>query len=180
MHPPDDGTITYLGDTVSLASPRAAWDIGISTIFQEIKLVPLMSVARNLFLGHEPRTRWRLLDVDTMNRQADALLRRYGIDVDVRRPVVSFGAGVQQMIAIVRAVSTDARVVIIDEPTSSLEPPEVARSSRRSVACAPRASPCSSSATTSTRCSRSPTGSRSCATGAGRAPAPSPTRPSSR
>ena len=64
VHPPDDGTITYLGDTVSLASPRAAWDIGISTTFQEITLVPLMSVARNLHLGHEPRTRWRLLDVD--------------------------------------------------------------------------------------------------------------------
>ncbi len=127
VHPPDGGTITYLGDTVSLASPRAAWDIGISTTFQEITLVPLMSVARNLHLGHEPRTRWRLLDVDTMNRQADALLRRYGIDIDVRRPVVSFGAGVQQMIAIVRAVSTDARVVILDEPTSSLEPTEVAQ-----------------------------------------------------
>ena len=58
-----------------------------------------------------------------MNRDADALLHRYGIDIDVRRPVGSFGAGVQQMIAIVRAVSTDARVVILDEPTSSLEPP---------------------------------------------------------
>ena len=89
--------------------------------------MPMMSVARNLYLGNEPRSRWRLLDVGEMNRKATALLRRYGIDIDVRRPVNSFGAGVQQMIAIVRAVSTDARVVILDEPTSSLEPREVAQ-----------------------------------------------------
>ena len=86
-----------------------------------------MSVARNLYLGNEPRTRWRLLDVNDDEPPRHALLRRYGIDIDVRRPVVSLGAGVQQMIAIVRAVSTDARVVILDEPTSSLEPREVAQ-----------------------------------------------------
>ena len=121
----DEGEITYRGDTVSPSSPRDAWDMGISTTFQEITLVPLMSVARNLYLGNEPRGRWGLLGVHEMNRNAGALLRRHGIDIDVRRPVRSFGAGVQQMIAIVRAVSTDARVVILDEPTSSLEPREV-------------------------------------------------------
>ena len=123
----DEGQITYLGEPISLSSPRDAWDIGISTTFQEITLVPLMSVARNLYLGNEPRGRWGLLAVDQMNNAATALLHRYGIDIDVRRPVRSFGAGVQQMIAIVRAVSTDARVVILDEPTASLEPREIAR-----------------------------------------------------
>jgi monosaccharide-transporting ATPase len=127
VHSPDQGEISYLGTAISLSSPRAAWDLGISTTFQEITLVPMMSVARNLYLGHEPRSRWRLLDVGEMNRNATALLRHYGIDIDVRRPVSSFGAGVQQMIAIVRAVSTDARVLILDEPTSSLEPREVAQ-----------------------------------------------------
>ncbi len=127
VYSPDEGEISYLGESISLSSPRAAWDLGISTTFQEITLVPMMSVARNLYLGNEPRSRWKLLDVGEMNRNASALLRRYGIDVDVRRPVNSFGAGVQQMIAIVRAVSTDARVVILDEPTSSLEPREVAQ-----------------------------------------------------
>ena len=126
VYVPDEGEIGFLGEGISLSSPRAAWDLGISTTFQEITLVPMMSVARNLYLGNEPRSRWRLLDVGEMNRKATALLRRYGIDVDVRRPVNSFGAAVQQMIAIVRAVSTDARVVILDEPTSSLEPREVA------------------------------------------------------
>ena len=121
----DEGEITYRGDIVSPSSPRDAWDMGISTTFQEITLVPLMSVARNLYLGNEPRGRWGLLGVHEMNRNAGALLRSHGIDIDVRRPVRSFGAGVQQMIAIVRAVSTDARVVILDEPTASLEPREV-------------------------------------------------------
>ena len=125
VYAPDDGDIRYRGESVTMRSPRAAWDMGISTTFQEITLVPLMSVARNLYLGNEPRTRWRFLAVNEMNRKATALLRRYGIDIDVRRPVVSFGAGVQQMIAIVRAVSTNARAVILDEPTASLEPREV-------------------------------------------------------
>ena len=104
----DEGEITYRGEAVAPSSPRDAWDMGISTTFQEITLVPLMSVARNLYLGNEPRGRWGLLGVNEMNRNAGALLRRHGIDIDVRRPVRSFGAGVQQMIAIVRAVSTDA------------------------------------------------------------------------
>ena len=127
VHSADEGEITYRGEAVAPSSPRDAWDMGISTTFQEITLVPLMSVARNLYLGNEPRGRWGLLGVTEMNRNAAALLRRHGIDIDVRRPVRSFGAGVQQMIAIVRAVSTDARVVILDEPTSSLEPREVAQ-----------------------------------------------------
>ena len=133
--------------------------------------MPMMSVARNLYLGNEPRSRWRLLDVGEMNRNATALLRRYGIDIDVRRPVNSFGAGVQQMIAIVRAVSTDARVVILDEPTSSLEPREVAQVFGMIRRLRAPASPCSSSATISTRCSRSPTASRSCATAGAPGPA---------
>ena len=58
VYQPDDGEITYGGATVSLSAPRDAWDMGISTTFQEITLVPLMSVARNLYLGSEPRGRW--------------------------------------------------------------------------------------------------------------------------
>ena len=86
VYSPDEGEISYLGESISLSSPRAAWDLGISTTFQEITLVPMMSVARNLYLGNEPRSRWKLLDVGEMNRNATALLRRYGIDIDVRRP----------------------------------------------------------------------------------------------
>ena len=84
-----------------------------------------MTVAQNLLLGREPMRGFGLVDVKKMNADAARLLRRYGIAVDERRPLGSVGVAVQQMIAIVRAVSTDAKVVILDEPTSSLEPNEV-------------------------------------------------------
>ena len=121
----DEGVLTLDGESVSFSGPRAAWDAGISTTFQEINLEPFMTVAQNLFLGREPMRGWGVIDVKRMNADAADLLRRYGIVVDERRPLGSVGVAVQQMIAIVRAVSTDARVVILDEPTSSLEPNEV-------------------------------------------------------
>ncbi len=125
VHRPDAGTVRCAGRPVSFASPRDAWQAGIGTIYQEINLVPQLSVARNLYLGREPRTRLGLVDVKRMNRDAAELLARYGVRVDVRRPVGSLGVAVQQMAAIVRAVSTDARVIVMDEATSSLEPREV-------------------------------------------------------
>ena len=121
----DEGVLTLDGESVSFSGPRAAWDAGISTTFQEINLEPFMTVAQNLFLGREPMRGWGVIDVKRMNADAADLLRRYGIVVDERRPLGSVGVAVQQMIAIVRAVSTEARVVILDEPTSSLEPNEV-------------------------------------------------------
>ena len=125
VYQPDDGAIRLHGAERTFSSARDAWRAGIATSFQELTLVPMLSVARNLALGGEPRNRYRLVDVEAMNRNARAVVHRLGLDIDVRRPVRSFGAGVQQMIAIVRAVSADARVVILDEPTSSLEPREV-------------------------------------------------------
>jgi ribose transport system ATP-binding protein len=83
-----------------------------------------MSVARNLFLGREPR-RYGMLDTARMHREAAEVLAGYGIHGDVRRPLGQLGLGAQQMVALARAVMTDARVVIMDEPTSSLEPREV-------------------------------------------------------
>jgi monosaccharide-transporting ATPase len=126
VHQPDGGQIRYLGTQPSFASPREAQSAGISTIYQEISLIPLLSVARNLFLGREP-TRWGLIDFGRMHREATEILAQYGIDVNVTRPLRELGLGVQQMVAIARAISTDARVVIMDEPTSSLEPREVDR-----------------------------------------------------
>jgi monosaccharide-transporting ATPase len=125
VYSPDSGEIRYAGAPVSFGRPLDAQAVGISTIYQEVNLVPLMSVARNLYLGREPRNRWGLVDFRRMHRDAAALLDRYGIDADVRAPLRSLGLGAQQMIALARAVSVDARVVIMDEPTSSLEPREV-------------------------------------------------------
>lgn len=121
----DEGEVMYQGEEVAFAQPSVAWAAGISTTYQEINLVPTMSVARNLHLGKEPRTRAGLVDVKAMNSAARELLGAYGIHVDPRRQVGSLGTGVQQMVAIVRAVSAEGRVVIMDEPTSSLEPREV-------------------------------------------------------
>ncbi|MFD8375017.1 sugar ABC transporter ATP-binding protein [Streptomyces sp. NPDC059688] len=125
VHQPDAGEVTYDGSPVRFTTPLQAQQAGISTIYQEVNLVPLMSVARNLLLGREPRNRLRLIDFGRMHREADETLRGLGIRVDVRRPLRELGVGAQQMVALARAVAIDARVVIMDEPTSSLEPREV-------------------------------------------------------
>jgi monosaccharide-transporting ATPase len=125
VHRPDEGQVSLAGRRVDFAGPLAAQRAGIQAVHQEIGLVPSMSVARNLFLGREPRRRFGLIDPRSMHRAAARLLTGYGIDVDVRSPLRSVGLGAQQMIALARAVSVDARVVVMDEPTSSLEPREV-------------------------------------------------------
>ncbi|MEV6833826.1 sugar ABC transporter ATP-binding protein [Streptomyces sp. NPDC051133] len=124
VHRPDSGTVRLDGRPRSFRNPLEAQAAGISTIYQEVNLVPLMSVARNLYLGREPR-RFGLVDVARMNREAVEVLGRYGVHVDVTRPLGTLGLGAQQMVALARAVQIDARVVIMDEPTSSLEPREV-------------------------------------------------------
>ncbi|NEA41489.1 sugar ABC transporter ATP-binding protein [Streptomyces sp. SID11385] len=121
----DEGTVTYQGEPVRFATPLQAQEAGISTIYQEVNLVPLMSVARNLFLGREPRRALGLVDFGRMHREAAQALAALGVRVDVRRPLGELSVGTQQMVALARAVSVNAKVVIMDEPTSSLEPREV-------------------------------------------------------
>ncbi|MBC7632864.1 sugar ABC transporter ATP-binding protein [Aeromicrobium sp.] len=125
VYQPDAGELLLAGMPVRFGQPSDAQDAGVSTIYQEVNLVPLMSAAQNIYLGREPLNRFGLIDFRAMREQAQALLVEYGIDVDVRRPLRTMGLGAQQMVALARAVSVDARVVIMDEPTSSLEPREV-------------------------------------------------------
>ncbi|HWL89371.1 MAG TPA: sugar ABC transporter ATP-binding protein [Polyangiaceae bacterium] len=122
---PDGGQLKYEGRAVSFANPMAAQAAGISTIYQEVNLVPRMSVAQNLFLGREPRTRFGLIDRARVRKEAAEQLAAYGITADVDRQLDSLGVGARQMVALARAVSAQARVVVMDEPTSSLEPREV-------------------------------------------------------
>jgi ribose transport system ATP-binding protein len=122
----DSGQVRLRGEDVAFASPRSAQQAGIATIYQEVHLAPQLSVARNFFLGREP-TRFGALNLKKMNRESEEKLRRYGIAADVRRPLGELGLGIQQMVAIARAIEADASVVIMDEPTSSLEPREVDR-----------------------------------------------------
>ena len=97
----DGGEILFGGAPVTFASPHDAQKGGISTIYQEINLVPYRSVAENIFLGREPR-RLGFLDWRRIHREAAGILDRFGIDVDVRRPLMSFNTAVQQMVAIAR------------------------------------------------------------------------------
>jgi galactofuranose transport system ATP-binding protein len=121
----DSGSIAFGGEPIDFASPQEAQRGGISTIYQEINLVPFRSVAENIFLGREHR-RYGLLYWKRMNGEASALLQRFAVELDVRRPLMDFSTAIQQMVAIARAVSFKARLVIMDEPTSSLDEREVA------------------------------------------------------
>src|SRR5271165_3977193 len=121
----DGGLITLGGEPIDFASPEEAQRGGVSTIYQEINLVPFRSVAENIFLGREYR-RYGLLDWRRMNAEAAALLQRFAVKIDVRRPLMDFSTAIQQMVAIARAVSFKAQLVIMDEPTSSLDEREVA------------------------------------------------------
>ncbi|WP_445529585.1 sugar ABC transporter ATP-binding protein [Streptomyces cyslabdanicus] len=125
VHRPDTGELRLGGRPVSFARPHEAQQAGVSTIYQEVNLVPMMSVARNIFLGREPKNRLRLIDFPRMHREAAELLAGFGVTADVRRPLNTLGVGTQQMVALARAVSVRAGVVVMDEPTSALEPREV-------------------------------------------------------
>jgi len=116
----DRGEVSFAGKPFEVASPRAAQDAGISTIYQEINLVPRQSVTENICLGRETR-RFGLLDWRAMHDEAQAILRRFNLNIDVRRPLGQFSTATQQMIAIARAIGFSARLVIMDEPTSSLD-----------------------------------------------------------
>ena len=120
----DGGTILFDGKEIDFRSPHQAQANGISTIYQEVNLVPLRSVAENIMMGREPM-RYGLIDWRTMNAEAARLLEQVGINVDVTCPLQEYNIAIQQMVAIARAVSFDSKLVVMDEPTSSLDEHEV-------------------------------------------------------
>ncbi|MDY7107804.1 MAG: sugar ABC transporter ATP-binding protein [Planctomycetota bacterium] len=128
VHRPDAGSIRLEGKPIAPASPREAETLGISTVYQEVNLIPHLSVAENICLGREP-LRWRPLkkiDWRAVRRRARSALARLGLKVDVTRELGACSIAVQQLVAIARALDIDARVLILDEPTSSLDRDEVA------------------------------------------------------
>ncbi|WP_119275158.1 ATP-binding cassette domain-containing protein [Taklimakanibacter deserti] len=124
VHRPDEGTISVGGVPASFGSPRETLDKGIATVYQDLALVPLMSVARNFFLGREPVRRvgpFTQLDVDYANKTAYRELRDMGIELrDAEQPVGTLSGGERQCLAIARAIHFGAKVLILDEPTSAL------------------------------------------------------------
>ncbi|MEU8203750.1 sugar ABC transporter ATP-binding protein [Streptosporangium sp. NPDC049046] len=122
----DEGEIELAGKPVAFSSPSAAQQGGISTVYQEVNLCGNLSVAENIFVGREPRRfgriRWR-----EMRRRADELMGDLDLRIDVSAPLASCSLAVQQMVAIARAVDIEAKVLILDEPTSSLDAGEVAQ-----------------------------------------------------
>jgi galactofuranose transport system ATP-binding protein len=119
-HSKTSGQVLFEGKPFEVGSPRAAQEAGVSTIYQEINLVPQRSVAENICLGREKR-RYGLLDWRAMRAEAVRLLARFNLDLDVDKPLSQFSTATQQMVAIARAVGFSARLVIMDEPTSSLD-----------------------------------------------------------
>jgi ribose transport system ATP-binding protein len=124
-HRCDAGTMEFDGQPLDPRSPAEAQGLGISTIHQEINLVGYRSVTENICLGRESR-RFGLLDWRAMHREAQAALARLGLEIDVRRPLADYTTAVQQMVAIARALGFRAKLVVMDEPTSSLDDREVA------------------------------------------------------
>jgi monosaccharide-transporting ATPase len=124
VYQPDGGSIVLDGRAIRPRSTQEAQDLGISTVYQEVNLCPNLSVAENIFIGRYPR-RWGMVDWRMMRDQAAELLGRLQIDVDVGKPLGAYPLAIQQMVAIARALNTSARVLILDEPTSSLDEAEV-------------------------------------------------------
>jgi simple sugar transport system ATP-binding protein len=123
---PDAGTIRLGGEVVAFASPQEAEAAGVRTLYQEVNLCPNLSVAENIFAGRQPR-RFGAIDWPDIKRRAQAALARLDVSLDVTRSLDAYPIAVQQMVAIARALSVDARVLILDEPTSSLDDSEVAQ-----------------------------------------------------
>ena len=120
------GKILFDGKEIDCKTPMEANDIGISTIYQELNLVLFQTVYENLFLGREPRTKFGAIDRKKMIIESERILKELGIEVDVTKPLSNYSTAIQQMVAIARAVSLDSKLVIMDEPTSSLDKKEVA------------------------------------------------------
>lgn len=121
----DGGEILVDGKPAVLGSPRAARELGISIIYQELTLVPQLSAPANIFLGKEPTTPMGLLDLEAMKRDARGLLDGLGVAVDLEAEVGALGIAEQQMIEVAKALSENARILVMDEPTSALTSSEI-------------------------------------------------------
>lgn len=124
VYPRDGGEILLDGQPIQTRSPREATALGISTVYQEVNLVPHLSVAENICLGRQP-TKFGRIDWKAIQGRAEAALARLDLHVDVTQSLASYSIAIQQLAAIARALDISAKLLILDEPTSSLDENEV-------------------------------------------------------
>ncbi len=124
VHVPSEGRYLVEGKEVKFASPRDALTVGIATVYQDLAMIPLLSIARNFFLGSEPTKGWgplRRFDLEFADRTAREEMAKMGIQLrDTSQPVGTLSGGERQCVAIARAVYFGAKVLILDEPTAAL------------------------------------------------------------
>jgi rhamnose transport system ATP-binding protein len=127
VHQPDAGTLTVGGEPAVFAGASDARDAGVSIIYQEPTLFPDLSVAENIFMGRQPTVAGRRIDRRAMDDAARAIFRRLGVELDPTRPARGLSVADQQIVEIAKALSLDARVLVMDEPTAALTGVEVER-----------------------------------------------------
>jgi rhamnose transport system ATP-binding protein len=125
VHQPDGGEIYLNGERVRFSNPRESRQAGIAAIYQELSLFPDLDVAENIFVGRQPTTRGGRIDWRTLYTEAERLLTALGVHLDLKQKARSLSIAQQQMVEIARAFSLNARILIMDEPTSSLTLNEV-------------------------------------------------------
>lgn len=123
----DSGTVLMNGKAIHPKSTNEAQKDGISTVYQEVNLCPNLSVAENVYIGREPKTKLGGIDWKVINRKAKELLEKFDLNINVTKRLDNYSVAIQQMVAIARASDIDAKVLILDEPTSSLSNVEVAK-----------------------------------------------------
>lgn len=119
--PLDEGEIYIEGKKVEISSPFHAQQLGISMIYQEFNLIPYLSIAENIFLGREPKkAKTPFIDWKKMYKDAEEVLQRVGLNIDVRTPVAELSVAQQQMVEIAKALSIKAKIIVMDEPSATL------------------------------------------------------------
>jgi ABC-type sugar transport system ATPase subunit len=117
---PDEGVIRMAGRDVHFQDPRAAQEAGVAMVFQERSLAGPLSAAENVFFGHQPVRRWGIIDKARLYRQTREILDDLGIDIDPGTLLEHLSPAQQQMVEIAKALSLDACLLVLDEPTSTL------------------------------------------------------------
>jgi ribose transport system ATP-binding protein len=127
VHGEFTGAMRLGGQEVRFRSARDALDAGVGMVHQELSTAPDLTVAENVFLGKQPVTRWGAIDWRRMAREARVQLANLGLEIDPRKRMGDLSIGLQQLVELARVLFSGARIVILDEPTSALSPPEVER-----------------------------------------------------